>query len=590
MNLEILPNEILLDVFNYIDGTDLLHAFYGLNDRFSSLLYELYRNYHFQFNSVLKRHFDQTCQHHFPYIVDRITALSLSDSNNTPGQINLFFSYISSLNQFIHLRALTIRWVRSYNLLMKILDECHQIPNLTHLSFYFCYFHADEIDFQLIINNIWNLPKLHHCNFDVNIKGQQFFCIPTIISTSLKHLSIYGSKLKFNQINQLFEYTPYLKRLSICTDSYIDENYIPSSFPILTRLNINNYYLSDISKMIILLQSLSNLRCLDINLMSNLIDGHQWEPIIRHDLPKLKIFRLKMTKAFHFDRFIQQQANELIDSFRNAFWISEHQWYVRCLTKKKTIHLYTLSTNTSNQFEEIFYDSWKSTYPLDNQQKLHIRMTSIYDELFFEQSIPFHINLSNLESLWIKFPLNNQFWSLVPSLKRLDSLKVSSYTDTYHCQLQALLDRTSHLYHLTIQRDSSSLPEHMLLFKQTDASIRRLDLTSYKHCFTETECILLSYSSLGMQCEILSIVISNRECIIKLIKNMFKLQALHVQLECEKYDKQQQPLLIENIDHRYDLNKNKKNIEIIQWLKDHLPSTCSIITNPDSINNISIWI
>jgi hypothetical protein len=48
------------------------------------------------------------CQHHLPFIADRVIYLSLCDGNETPGQINLFFSYIPSIDQFTHLQSLKL--------------------------------------------------------------------------------------------------------------------------------------------------------------------------------------------------------------------------------------------------------------------------------------------------------------------------------------------------------------------------------------------------------------------------------------------------------------------------------------------------
>lgn len=100
MKLEFLPNEILLDLFEYFDGTDLLRAFYDLNTRFNFLLYKQFR-----FDLISKRIFDVICQQHLPFIANRVLALKLSDYKETPGQIDLFCSYILSLRQFTHLHC-----------------------------------------------------------------------------------------------------------------------------------------------------------------------------------------------------------------------------------------------------------------------------------------------------------------------------------------------------------------------------------------------------------------------------------------------------------------------------------------------------
>ncbi|CAF4071248.1 unnamed protein product [Adineta steineri] len=97
MNLELLPNEILLDIFQYLHGVDLLRAFYDLNYRFNFLLHNQYRPYCFNFDFLSKRTFDMICQQHLTFIADRTTTLTLSNGENTPEQIHLFFKYIPSL-------------------------------------------------------------------------------------------------------------------------------------------------------------------------------------------------------------------------------------------------------------------------------------------------------------------------------------------------------------------------------------------------------------------------------------------------------------------------------------------------------------
>jgi hypothetical protein len=269
MNLEFLPNEILFNIFDYIDGVNLLRAFYGLNSHFDSLLNSQFQNYHFKFNFISKGDFDMVCQKHLPSIADRVITLGLSDFDETPGQIDLFLVYIPSFSQFTHLRSLTVGFIRSYDTLLTIIDKCHDLCNLTDLNFCFCYLRDDNVDSQLLINDIWNLPKLVHCNFGIDFQKQQIFCTPTIISSTIKSVNISSKyTLKLNEINRLFEYTPCLECLSICTEHSINENYKLSSFPPLIELNISGSYLSDFLQMIVLLQHMPNLCRLKINLTS----------------------------------------------------------------------------------------------------------------------------------------------------------------------------------------------------------------------------------------------------------------------------------------------------------------------------------
>jgi hypothetical protein len=175
MSLELLPNEILLDLFDYFYGIDLLRIFFDLNSRFNFLLYKQFRSYYFKFQSMSKCNFDMICQQHLPFITDQVISLQLCDCTETPGQINLFFSYISSLTQFTHLRSIALFDLRSYHILLKLLDECQQLYDLTYLNLYSCSFSNSSADFQLIVDKIWSLPKLTNCYLDIDINERQAF-------------------------------------------------------------------------------------------------------------------------------------------------------------------------------------------------------------------------------------------------------------------------------------------------------------------------------------------------------------------------------------------------------------------------------
>ena len=199
----------------------------------------------------------------------------------------------------------------------------------------------------------------------------------------------------------------------------IHDNYILFPLPTLIKLHFYCPDKSIASKLDVVLQNMSNLRHLYIRIKHSLINGHQWEQIIRNYLPKLKIFRLKMNKAFFNNPNIElhEQVDKLIDSFRSSFWINEHQWFVRCFTWSKIIVLHTLC-NAYNYYGCIIPDSWQSTYPHDNQQQFYNKITSIYRNIFY-QPISSNICLSNIEYLNMKLPINDQFWSIVSSLNQL---------------------------------------------------------------------------------------------------------------------------------------------------------------------------
>ncbi|CAF1344964.1 unnamed protein product [Adineta steineri] len=157
MNLELIPDEVLLNIFQYVHDFDLLRAFSNLSYRFNFLLHNQYRTYCFNFNYLSKRTFDMICQQHLTFIADRTITVTLSNSEKTPEQINLFVKYIPSFAKFSHLRSLSFDSIRSYEILTKIIDECHHLCNLTHCTFDFGRLRYLDIDtgFTLLNGYEW---------------------------------------------------------------------------------------------------------------------------------------------------------------------------------------------------------------------------------------------------------------------------------------------------------------------------------------------------------------------------------------------------------------------------------------------------
>jgi hypothetical protein len=236
--LPLLPNEIFLDLFDYFNGIDLLRGFYGLNSRFNVLLYKQFRSYRFRFDSVSKRHFDLICQQHLPFIMNQVIALHLSDFRETPEQTFLFLFYIPSFRQFTHLRSITLFSLRSYEILLKLLDQCQHLSHLNHFKLYSCSLSNSSVDYQLIVNKVWSLPKLTHCYFNIDINKNRNFFVSTIISRSLEYVTIFPRALQWSQITELLEYTPRLKHLSTFIYGPINDDYIAHPHPVLVRLNI----------------------------------------------------------------------------------------------------------------------------------------------------------------------------------------------------------------------------------------------------------------------------------------------------------------------------------------------------------------
>ncbi len=100
-SFEQLPNELLIEIFTYLNGVDTVYAFSKLNTRFQSLLIQ-YVNI-FDFKSISKAKFDYVIQHHD---IHQWRSLRLSDDNETPGQIRLFCQRYPLIQYISQLRSL----------------------------------------------------------------------------------------------------------------------------------------------------------------------------------------------------------------------------------------------------------------------------------------------------------------------------------------------------------------------------------------------------------------------------------------------------------------------------------------------------
>src|SRR5205085_8080945 len=83
--LECLPNELFLEIFNYLSNVDIVYAFSQLNNRFQYLILNYCKT--FDFKSISKAKFKLVIREHN---TQQWRSLRLSDDDYTPRQIILF--------------------------------------------------------------------------------------------------------------------------------------------------------------------------------------------------------------------------------------------------------------------------------------------------------------------------------------------------------------------------------------------------------------------------------------------------------------------------------------------------------------------
>ncbi|CAF0991492.1 unnamed protein product [Adineta ricciae] len=576
---ESLPNEIVLSIFYYLNSFDIFRAFYALNFRFNQLLYNQHDAQCIIFDSVSKRSFDMVCQRYLPFMINRLVSLHLDNEGSTPGQINLFRLYIPSFTSFTHLRSLTFRFIHSSEMLMGIVNECHQLPHLLLLRFYCCRLKDNQTHMQWIADNIWSLPTLTHCTFDIHIGGQRSFCLPKAVSSSIEYLYMcIENRVEANQIRRLIKRTPCLRHLSAYVDFTLDDNLVLPPCSTMTELDMIISVSPTIDQMNRFTRSFPNLHRLNVYMWFTIIDGYQWEEMVGKYLPNLQVLGLKMRNMYDENDNMEEKADELISSFQSSFWIYTHRWYVRCIIFNHTIFLHTLQ-NISLSWNEIIPGSFRSTYPEDNLQKLYDSITDIYTKtIIISTSASANVYLYNIKNLNIGVPIYDQFWSFVPSLCRLKSLSISSYSDRYQNDLQVLFDRAPNLYFLNVYQDKPSL-SYISLFKCKSPSIRHICLRYYvrkcNYFFTKDDCRVLCHSSLGNQCEKLTMCVRNRDDVIYLAENLRSIFFLEIECGDDK--------------HSPTSTSERNNDAFVRWLKERLSSRTLITRDPSLGRTVRLW-
>jgi hypothetical protein len=112
----------------------------------------------------------------------------------------------------------------------------------------------------------------------------------------------------------------------------------------------------------------------------------------------------------------------------------------------------------------------------------------------------------------------------------------------------------------------------------TNVSVRKLDFHGVKdsrerRSFNKEQCIQLSRSPLGMQCETLLIKVKNPRNILDLVNNMPNLQSLYVQCDDDS-----------------DFVLPTDEDVVFDWLRQQLPSTISMTRRNYITGDIRIWI
>ena len=225
--------------------------------------------------------------------MNQIISITISDEHGTPLEIEFFRWTDFCFREFINLQSLSLYHIHSQKIIMEIAVELDYLPKRISISLTDCC----GIN-QSLINTIWKMPKLIHCSLSTRSCSKNQPRCPSVISSSLKYVSIQDFYADEQSLFKLVEYTPHLRCLYI----YSDMRYEYTAMPLLSSLikfefNEKRSSISSVSigndRLEMFLQQVPNLRHLTVNSLSIFLDGYQWENIITNYLPKLKYFNVQ---------------------------------------------------------------------------------------------------------------------------------------------------------------------------------------------------------------------------------------------------------------------------------------------------------
>ena len=416
MKFELLPNEILIECFGYFNAIEIFYSFDQLNTRLNKLIQtiQLYLN----FQHIQKSNFDQFCSKisSNPPIKQQIYSLELSNKY-TYGQIEGFLSYFS-LNEFSHLRSLTLIDVKQNNK-NKLKSMLPLLFELTSFRLFESKIVADEL--------ISILPMSKLQQVSILSLNSTFTFIRQI--TSIKNLTI--SSLSLNELCQLLRYTPVLEYLN--ASNLAEELYDTNNF----KTYINTTHLIYLKYLILidfecnfddfeyLINHTPNVKSLTISsyIDSNMIDAFRWQQLITCSLSNLQIFKLK------FGVYGPRKNNDILrkfEQFQNDFWIKEHQWDSEYSLTDHSAFLYTipyLVDSKSIPLHSIRYFNHINTF--DNVRELNIS-----DQDITQQCQYYFSNVTLLRIISLHKILNkDQEENFVSSLKRIVNLSNIEHID-----------------------------------------------------------------------------------------------------------------------------------------------------------------
>lgn len=384
MEFELLPDEILIECFRYLNATDMFYSFDRLNRRFHTLIQNIPLNVSFE--NIQKSTFDQFCLtiSSLPQIKNHIISLKLSDEG-TCGQIDKFLS-LFSLEEFPNLQSLTINGLKENTI--EILESV--VPSMSQLR-YFC-----SIDWDDDCSSIILLPNLR------TLKVNRLFVDDDHLHKTMSLVNLTINECRFNEICEILPVIPMIKYLNVSIKYLYEDEDDRTNFEAYSNYNkaihlqkiVFPVFEGTFQRLKCFIKQTPNLKSLTISTDDKtMIDAYGWQDLITSLLPDLHIFNF-IFRCYEnaYDKSILWNFKQ----FQSGFWKEQHHWYTQYVLNKYSIYIYTipytLTTYNLTPYVNISYNK-----EMDNIDKFKNVKEVILDQKVIQEKCKFYFG--NIESL-----------------------------------------------------------------------------------------------------------------------------------------------------------------------------------------------
>ncbi|CAF1664258.1 unnamed protein product [Adineta ricciae] len=343
---EDLSNEVIYEVFEYLDYYHVYQGFFNLNYRFHSLQMESILPIKINLFPMSQSTFNRYNHDIIIPNTHRIDTLRISS-------YFMFDNRIIALSEKTFLRTLIIENIES-KYLKNLLHQLTSLLNLTSLTI--STIKPVNNDKASIYQQIFQLPSLKFCKISTGVNKDLNDILPCTMNnfSPIEHL-VFDERIEWYQLSNFLSYIPYLRYLKVSLKndrSFELANLSPCLMKNLTHVSLRLYdNMTFIELEELFVNYFPFVQVLYLSPGIQFLNANEWERIISLYLPNLRIFNVYFFITVGYDTNLDL-IDEQIKQFQSSFWI-DRQFFLdyRFLSAIEYYHYRILySTNPYRYF------------------------------------------------------------------------------------------------------------------------------------------------------------------------------------------------------------------------------------------------